>query len=65
MKNNILKTVFAIALICSTAMGCSSTKEGTSTSDSTINSTDSTINSPDSAGMSGTSVPDTVVRDSM
>lgn len=58
MKKNILKTVSAIAIISAIAVGCSSTKEGTDASDSTINTTDT-------VGMSGTTVPDTVVRDSM
>jgi len=58
MKKNILKTVSALALISLLATGCSSTKEGT-------NASDSTINSADTVGMSGTTMPDTVVRDSM
>lgn len=58
MKNYILKTFSALAIAGLLATACSSTKEGTSTSDSTITTTDS-------AGMSGTTVQDTTVRDSM
>jgi PBP1b-binding outer membrane lipoprotein LpoB len=58
MKNNMVKTISALALIGLLATGCSSTKEGTNASDSTTNSTDT-------VGMSGTSIPDTVRTDSL